>query len=68
MTYDVGTIPAILYRRLAEGQPIPGVALVPVRAIAQDDIGSIIRALVRLHDDPSVFDSDHPIVYLQRTR
>jgi hypothetical protein len=65
VTYDVGTIPAILRRWLAERRPIPGTALISTRAIAQNDVGGIVRAIVGLFDEPAVLDPAYPVVYLR---
>ena len=65
VTYDVGTIPAILHRWLAEGRPAAGVALIPARTIAQNDVGGIVQAVVQLYDEPSTLDPAYPVVYLR---
>lgn len=64
VTYDVGTIPALLHGWMSEGRPIPPVVLISVENISPRDIGSITRALVDLYDDESPFEPDYPIVYL----
>ena len=65
VTYDRATIPSIVHRWLAQGQPVPRIALLTSAAVAQNDIGRVVRALVQLYDDPTVFDSAYPVVYLR---
>ncbi len=64
VTYDVGTIPALLHRWIAEARSIPPVVLIPAARIGPRGIGAITRSLVALYDDASPFDSAYPVVYL----
>jgi hypothetical protein len=65
VTYDVGTVPAILRRWLTEGRPIPPAVFIPSQTLPPGDIGAVARALVKLYRDPASFDAAYPIVYLQ---
>lgn len=68
VTYDRGTIPSKVHQWLADGRPVPAVALISSRGAAQNDIGSVVRAVVGLYDDLTVFDPAYPVVYLHPAR
>jgi len=65
VTYDRDTIPSIVHRWLAEGRSVPGLALISSRTAGQNDVGSVVRAIVRLYDAPALLGSAYPIVYLR---
>lgn len=50
LTYDVNTIPPLLTRLANESVSHAGVVFIDHAVIRSNDFGSLVRALVRLHD------------------
>jgi predicted nuclease of predicted toxin-antitoxin system len=48
VTYDVSTIPTLLYEMALAGEDHAGVIFVSVKTVRQDDIGGLANALERL--------------------
>lgn len=65
VSYDVGTIPAIVHDWLAEGRSSPQVALIHSHAIRQQDIGGIVAGIIALYDGFLSFDQGYPILYMR---
>lgn len=60
ITHDVNTIPGFAYQRAADGDPMPGVVVVP----ATLPIGDAIRGLLRVLEASSSEDLVHRILFL----
>lgn len=64
VTYDLRTIPLLLKEWGEQGRSHAGVILVDERSIAQNDIGSLIRALARLTASLGADSWENRIIYL----
>jgi predicted nuclease of predicted toxin-antitoxin system len=65
VTYDRKTIPPVLDEWGEQGTAHGGVIFVDAHTIAQDDVGGLIRALVRLIGELGDVDWENRVVYLR---
>lgn len=66
VTYDRATIPPVLKTWGEGGRRHGGVVFVDQRTIPSSDFGSLIRALIKLHEETSAWDWQDRIVILRR--
>jgi hypothetical protein len=65
VTYDVRSIQPLLAEWAVRGRHHAGVVFVDDRAIAQNDVGGLIRALAALHESEADLDWIDRVVYLR---
>ena len=66
VTYDCHTVVPLLVKWAEDGRDHSGVILVDDRTIRPDDIGGLLRALVKLHEDTAELDWRNRAVFLER--
>lgn len=63
VTFDVTTIPEIVYRWMDEGRPSAGVVCIAFKSRRTTDVGGLARTLCRLYTHPERLEPAHPIIY-----
>lgn len=65
VTYDVRSIPTLLWQRAAQGIPHAGVIFIDDRTIAQRDVGGQMHALLKLLNRSGHEDWENRVDYLR---